>query len=1131
MLKKVIVAENSIDPSTWETFEVEDVCAFLSSKFDVFPDTARIYHQQVAENCDVTPSDELGIKRLSELEGVFYVVVYPGEAAAIIYAVVAIVVAIAAYYYASSLGSGPPAPAVRNAQTESPNNELSGRENRARPNGREPDIFGTVTSTPDLLAVPYKIFENHQEVEYSYMGLGRGEYDVAAEDIKDDVTRILDIAGTSVEIFAPGTSPNSGDAPQLSVGSPISEPVYSTVRSNSVNRQVLRAPNSNSVLGESNIKFVDPDEIHLFSPSDIDFTDYFEAGDSLTITGAQYNDGVTYVDLDGTYSILSVSALIIVLSNPSIINSDWDLLDDFTNDETGYISPKLETSGSKWIGPFTLDVDDLNQVFANFVALNGLYKDDGKNQTRFDVTIELELTPVDASGTPIGGAELFQGTVEGSATTKASRALTLKAGPTFTGACKVRARRVTDADLDFNGNVVDEIKWRDAYGVSPVDENDFGNITTVHSVTYATAGALAVKSRKLNMLATRKIPLRISGSDFTTTLYPTSRADEIISAVCLDPYIGGRSKDEIDFDNIYDTIAEVESYFGTEKAVEFNYTFDNENLSFEESISMIASAVHCKAYRRGNIIKLSFEKETEDSTLLFNHRNKLPGSEQRTLRFGNLDNNDGVEYEYVDPTDDAVLTYYIPADRSAVNPKKSESIGIRSRLQAHFHAWRIWNKIRYQNTAVEFEATQEADLLVLGDRVLVADNTRPGTQDGEVIAQNGLELTLSQAIVFDPTQTYIIFLQHTDATIESIAITAGSSDRRVLLAQAPKAPLSLDVDAYARATYQIVGNASDRQQAFLVAEKEPQNNFTSSIRAINYSNSYYYNDKDLIDNIVDANGNRLAYVVRGRISGDIVEGVTVSAGLESAISDANGYYKLILEPGNHTIVPSLTSYGFDPISQFVTVDNEDVDCIDFVSEFLGMPLKDFDGSDFATVAVYDDNWNAKGYGVLGNIGAMVSEKYRMNQTGSTQSILYYIPLLNLSIGALETTVSRVIASDFVNAVGIVIHAGGVTYGCHHVGGGGGVYNLVVTRNGVAQYIEASTALAQFVGKITWDGFNVRCYLNGVERFSDANSGYSTLVVPVDVNPQGSTGAITVDFSDVSVKDAADGGDYVYRPTN
>ena len=939
----VILGEDALAPETWERHDVDDVCAFLTARYDTFPDTARIYHNHVAQNCDVTPSDEWGVKRLQELDGTLYVIVYPGDPITIIIAVVAVAaVAAAAFLLLPKI----PNSALRNTQTESPNNALSDRQNKPRPMGRIPDVYGTVRSTPDLIAVPYNVFEAHQEVEYAYMAVGRGEYDIPASGIKDDTTLVSDLAGATVEIFAPYTSPNSGDDPQLRVGSAITEPVRSAVRSNAVNGQVVRPPNADSFAGANDIRFSSPDEIQLDAASEADFTDVFAAGDTVVISDASYTgtisgsgvdvnvsvrfddsgtvevetgdtsafsvghtlqisgayfeynsganaidlsgtyviqgktttvltlqspenvntdwnllaanftdgttdyktcnlvvpSGQTTIDLAGTYTVLSVTSNIITLSNPSTVNTDWNTLASFASGQTDFISPVIETTSDKWIGPFVLDRNDLTAVYANFVALNGLYKDDGKKQIRFDVQVELELTPVDNTDTPTGAAETFTATIEGSSTSRTTRAITVKAEPTFTGRCLVRARRVTDADLDYEGTVVDEIKWRDVYQMSPVSLNDFGDVTTVHSITYATSGALAVKDRKLNMIATRKIPTRVSGSTFTAQNYPTNNVAEILCAVSLDPRIGNRNVAELDVDNIYDTIAEVAAYFGTDLAAEFNYTFDNDNLSYEETVATIASAVFCSAYRRGNVIKLKFDRATDDSVLLFNHRNKLPGTEERSIRFGNQDDNDGVEYSYVDPEDDALVTLYLPEDKTAVNPKKVDSIGVRSYALAYFHAWRIWNKTRFQNVATEFEATQEADLLLISDRILVADNTRPGTQDGEVIAQSGLSLELSQEITFSGGEDYTIFLQHVDGTVEAIPVTAGASSRLVTLAYAPKAPLALDDDFYARALYQIVGNSSKREQAFLVTEKEPQDRFTSIVRAVNYSPKYY--DKD-----------------------------------------------------------------------------------------------------------------------------------------------------------------------------------------------------------------------------------------------------------------------------------------------
>jgi hypothetical protein len=950
MLKTIVLAKNAFEPQSWTTHETANVCEFLQSQFDVWPDTARIYNGNVSESTDVTPRDDAGIARLNELDGPFYVVVYPGYVSAIWY-VVALIVAVVVV--AVVLKAKIPNTALRNTQEQSPNNDLAERTNKPRPLARIPDIYGTVRSTPDLLAVPYSLFINHIEVEYAYMCVGRGLYEVS--DVRDDTTLIADIDGASVEVYGPNTSPNSGDSPQLRIGSDISEPVLNVKRSNSVNGQVLRSPNGQSVVGDNNIRFVTPNVIEIKPDSGLKFGDKFSSGDLLHVQNASlyssyvtqtqeitaYSDGyfefaVSAIDsnyvagaeitivyakffvydefnfssyqaysLSGTYKIDSVETEMlgglylhrITLINPSNINSDWALADgelqataslkistgtptyDFNgsylivslDDSTihlsdpasvssswtgltasSYMSPTVTTSGDKWVGPFIIDGLNRQKIYANFVALNGLYKDDGQNQQQFDVTLELEATPINADGSSRGSVESWQAVVQGSAIYRTTRAISVKVVTALAGRYSVRARRVTASDLSFKGSVVDEVKWRDLYAVSDVDQTHFGNVTTIQSVTFVTSGALTLKERKLNVLASRKIESKQEDGSFA--VMPTSNAADILRAVCLDPYIGNRSVDEIDITNFYESVAAVESYFGTSIASKFNHTFDNTNVSFEEMAISIADAVFCQAYRRGNVIKLAFEKATQDSVLLFNHRNKLPGSETRTINFGNNNDNDGIEFQYVDPEDDALVTLYLPEDRSAVNPKKIESVGIRNRLQAWFHAWRDWNKIRYSNQVVEFEATQEADLIIPQDRILVADNTRPSTQDGDVIGQNGLELELSHDVTFETGVTYTVFIQHVDGTVESIQINSASASNKIVLANPPRAALALGEDLYARATYVIVGNNSARQNAFLVSEKTPNDNFTSNIKAINYDDRYYDNDADFINGVVDVNG-------------------------------------------------------------------------------------------------------------------------------------------------------------------------------------------------------------------------------------------------------------------------------------
>ncbi len=193
-----------------------------------------------------------------------------------------------------------------------------------------------------------------------------------------------------------------------------------------------------------------------------------------------------------------------------------------------------------------------------------------------------------------------------------------------------------------------------------------------------------------------------------------------------------------------------------------------------------------------------------------------------------------------------------------------------------------------------------------------------------------------------------------------------------------------------------------------------------------------------------------------------------------------------------------------------------------------IPLRDFDNSQDSTQVVGDSNWINKGYGTYGYLGIMVGTKYRVSTSDGTQSGTYLDPAVSISTGSVSIRIQRLIPSDFFNTVGIVIDIGGIQYSCRHVCGGGGVYRLGVTKNGVTQWSVATSPTVNFLGKITWDGTDVRCYVDGIERFTESNSGVSNLIAPTDVNPNLNLGDIVADFSEFAVRDAAQGGDYVYR---
>jgi len=858
VLKKLIIAENIIEPSSWLTFEVENVLDAIMEHFTSWPETAKLYHDCVSEENNITPETKTDIENILKMDGTFLVLVYPAGHSIIQKAFgnrfVKYEPSAMITMFSDKLAERvenkivswlvPNVASSSSSDSRSSNNSLSGRSNDTRALGRIPDIFGQVRAYPDLIAQPYTFFVKNVELEHSYMCLGRGYYDIA--DVREDTTLSSQIEGSSVEFYDPGTSPNSGDDPAVRIGDAINLNIKNVKRYSSVDGQLLTPPDALSIQGDSNVMFTINKEITIDADASVDFNDFFKAGDHVVVSNATQSS--PYYNFAGTYVIATVDEFTLTLSDPESVNNNWtNLIGSGVNSEK--LSALLVSDSIFWVGPFIIEESANAEIWCNFVAANGIYTDDGTTKSSFPVTIRIGVTPVNSSDVAIGSEETYEVTLQWISTNKKYYNVggTLKTTPTFTGRCAVRARRITNKNT--SSGAVQDVQWRDMYGVIPVSKTEFGNVTTIQALTKATPNALAVSERKLNLLATRMLPTRISGSTFTDTLTATKRIDDIISFLSLDKYNGNRSADELDFDNIYSTVQSVIDYFGISEAAEFSYTFDTINMSFEEMLFSICAAGFCTPYRSGSKIKLLFEKENNIPTILFNHRNKIPSSETRSVSFGNVNDYDGVEYTYVDADDyDASVKIYIPSDQSAINATKIDSLGVRNYHQAYIAAHRAYNKLNYQTMDIEFQSTQDGNICMLNDRVLITDGTRGDKIEGEIVAQNVLELELSQDVDLEDGKSYTIFLQNTNGIVESVGITKTSEANKVLLNASPSFSIVTDPLCFAKTTFAIVENDTNPPMAFLITEKSPDDVMTVSLSAVNYDSRYYQNDKDFYPN-------------------------------------------------------------------------------------------------------------------------------------------------------------------------------------------------------------------------------------------------------------------------------------------
>lgn len=947
-MKKVIIIRDQFSQDKTEA-TVDDVCKYLAEQFDKFPENAQIYHNYVSETTNITPKTTADIERLQSLEGTFYVVVHPAIAFAVIAKIAFwVVTAISAAYSVYMIAT---MPKPNTGGIGSSNNELAARANQARVKSRIPDIFGTVRSYPDLIAVTYTYYQNGIEIEECLMAIGRGYYQI--HDCRDGDTPAGAINGVSVSIYEPGI-PLVGDTAFYRIGQVFNSLPLSVKKSASINGQTLQPP-SDRVLSDEDynagIYFTTGGVINRKNTG-INFTSYFKAGDAINIQGAAYGvkdailsgtatvkpggiitiqssesvpdyasfqgillTGATFeiivetidpeteevlstesvfrdlsgqydissiaravsgtgylytitlsqpkntnfnwefvsqnhtvaagislnkssnsVVLDGAYTISSITSSTITLATPSSINPDWLKIPDLLGGTTYNLvsSVDLDLVTDKWVGWFDVEFDDPTEAIFNFYFPQGLYNMTSKGKVGegfVEITIQYRY---------LGETTVYtRKHYEYRKGNKDTFGITIR--EVLRGYGEGISFRIAKTRQKSGNSPVTECKVKDVYLAAQTDKTSYPGVTVIRSRTVATDGALSVKERKLNCLVTRK--LMVGG---TGALQATRDAGQALINMALDEYIGRRSSTEIDIPQIKSEIQKIKTYFGSNAPAEFCYTFDDDNLSFEEQAAMVASACFSETYRYGNKLRLKFEAPQDNSVLLFNHRNKVPGSEKRTYNLGIDKDYDGVELEYTSPDDDLRVTYVIPENGSARNPLKITTSGIRNHAVAKTRAWREWNKLRYQTESVEFDALDESNLLVRNDRILVADNTSIKTQDGEVDAVDGLTLTLSQNVEMQDDVTYYIHLQLQDATVDMIQCLPGEYMNQVILTRAPLQPLVIEEDRLIKTIYQIVEAQTASSSAFLLTEASPNDEMTNRLTCINYDARYYEKDHTYI---------------------------------------------------------------------------------------------------------------------------------------------------------------------------------------------------------------------------------------------------------------------------------------------
>lgn len=733
---------------------------------------------------------------------------------------------------------------LANQQADSPNNSLTDRNNKARPYERTYDICGRVQTIPNNLMTTYKVFDNAGRIiEYGYYDAGRGYLDVKAEDITDGDTKVQEITGTSVAVYAPYTSPNNTSSPQLLVGDTIGQGLYITIASNEVDGAVLKAPNdlANNVGNSSRARLVGVTGTVTDPTGDSAFNTYISPGDLATFTWIRPEGGG---NLDGVYTVLSVDEFqITVDASPKL--SEWLTLPDRGGGiREGYVTPdKAATIGptdtysaslTDWVSLNRIPVE---RVVANFAAANGMFKDDGNKQSA-SATIEVQYQLIGDDGVPYGPVYNKQGAISGRSSDYTG--VTVYADLPVKSRVRVRCRRVSGTDRDFAGTVSDEVSYINLYGQSVDRTPHYGNRTTVHSARKQTPRAAEVKQPQLRMVVTEMVYKYLGNGVFDSVRTPNTQAVQSLIRLARDPDVGALNLTTANMDKLLAVQNEIESYFGSTSAGEFCYTFDDYKTTMQDIVTTIAEAIFCTPYRRGADILLDFERPRMGPEMVFTHRSKTTTSEKWTRTFNDAQVYDSLKFSYIDPDTNVKETISIPAE-GGVNTETYDSKGIRNYKQAYWAAYRRYQKNLLKKVTVSFTATEEGVFAMPGRAVSVVKGSRMAPQDGYIVAVNGLTLTLSQPVTFTPGDEHSLILKKRDGGVQSVAVVPGSHDREVIMLSAPQEAIYTGNSAL-KTEFSFGNEARHNAQMILVSTVDPGDDRTVKITGINYEADFYKYD-------------------------------------------------------------------------------------------------------------------------------------------------------------------------------------------------------------------------------------------------------------------------------------------------
>ena len=426
-----------------------------------------------------------------------------------------------------------------------------------------------------------------------------------------------------------------------------------------------------------------------------------------------------------------------------------------------------------WTGPFIVNPSETqtNEIAVDIALPRGLYyaNDSGGLSDR-TVSWSVEARLIDDEGEPVNDwINLGDHTITDNDNT--ALRYTYKY-PVALGRYEVRAIRTNAKDT--NSRVGNEIRWEALKATLDV-VNDFGDVTLLAMKMRATDNLSQTSSRKINIIATRKIPVW-DGSNWSAPQASRSIA-WAFADIFRAHYGADLSDDRLDLQKLYD-LDQVWSSRGDY----FDVVFD-QKLTVWDAAKRVAQCGRAAPYQQGGIVQLVRDEPKTMPIALFSPRNITSGSFSVEYLMPSDETADSITVEFFNNKTwkQDEVTVSLPGSTTD-KPAKVVLYGCTNKEHAMREGYYLAAANQYRRRLTTFTTELEGLIPSYGDLIAIAHDLPSWGVSGDVAHFDFPSLRLAEPVTFEDEGDHFIALRRLDGSISGPwPVTKGIDNYHVVL--------------------------------------------------------------------------------------------------------------------------------------------------------------------------------------------------------------------------------------------------------------------------------------------------------------------------------------------------------------